>query len=494
MSNSNSQNPFLNGRTTTLTLLCLSLLITLFAPALADNYPKPKPPKDTSQYGKHFQRSMTLMATSTPQKRNTVRILFYGQSIVKQRWHSTVVEDLKKRFPHTDFIVANKAIGGFSSQLLVRTMHYDVIPFYPDLLIFHVYGAHDKYEDIIRKVRSHTTAEIIMQSDHANKWPEPKCKGDFWVQQKKWSDKMNYFLLPAIANRYQCSWQPQRWEWVDYLKDNNLQPPALLKDKVHLNEHGRWLMANLLKRYLVYLADEPQDEWQDLVKTYQVGKDIHWQGNRLTLSFTGNRIVALADNKSGGSAIVLIDGKKPSEHPECYTYTRPSGTPGIGWPAIKKISWHNPPVSETWQATCSNFNNKQDEFTFTIKGSVTGDDGKGHAGQTFVSNSGRITIKPEDWVFQYDKKVSKQKAPDGFKVRWQVKLMGTDKYITPQTDAPSKEYPTVLASNLENKTHTLELVATDNNKPAIKAIRIHKPPLHEPLFPKLYNRTQKSKH
>jgi hypothetical protein len=73
MSKSNSQNPFLTGRTTTLAfyLLCLSLLATLFAPALADNYPKPKPPKDTSQYGKHFQRSMTLMATSTPQKRNT---------------------------------------------------------------------------------------------------------------------------------------------------------------------------------------------------------------------------------------------------------------------------------------------------------------------------------------------------------------------------------------------------------------------------------------
>jgi hypothetical protein len=280
------QNPFLNDQSISFTFyfFYISLFVTIFAPALADNYPIPKPPKDTSQYGKHFQRSMTLMATSTPHKRNTIRILFYGQSIVKQLWHSTVVDDLKKRFPHTDFVVANKAIGGFSSQRLIRTMHYDVIPFYPDLLIFHVYGAHDKYEDIIRKVRCHTTAEIIMQSDHANRWPEPKCNGDFWVQQKKWSDKMNYFLLPAIANRYKCSWQPQRWEWIDYLKDNNLQPSALLKDNVHLNEHGRWLMANLLKRYLVYLPDESQDEWQNLVKTYKVGKDIRWQGNRLILS------------------------------------------------------------------------------------------------------------------------------------------------------------------------------------------------------------------
>jgi hypothetical protein len=190
---------------------------------------------------------------------------------------------------------------------------------------------------------------------------------------------------------------------------------------------------------------------------------------------------------------VLIDGKKPSEHPECYTSTRPSGTPHAGWPAIKKMVWRNPPVLETWEATCSNFNDKQDEFTFTIKGSVTGYDGKGHAGQTFISNSGRIIIKPEDWVFEYDKKVSKKKAPDGFKVRWQVKLMGMDKYIAPQIDDQSKEYPTVLASNLENKNHTLELVVSDNNKPAIKAIRVYKPPLYEPLFPKLYNRDEKLK-
>jgi hypothetical protein len=487
MSKPNSQHLFFNGQFINLAFY-LFLLTTQFTPVLADNYPIPIPPKDISQYGKHFQRSMTLMATSTPQKRNTVRILFYGQSIIKQLSHSTIVEDLKKRFPHTDFVVANKAIGGFSSQLLVRTLYYDVIPFYPDLLIFQVYGAHDKYEEIIRKVRSLTTAEIIMQSDHANKWPEPKSEqGDFWVQQKKWSDKMNYFLLPAIANRYKCSWQPQRWEWVDYLKDNDLQPQALLKDKVHLNEHGHWLMVNLLKRYLIYLPSEPQDEWHDLVKTYQVGKDIHWQGNRLRLPFTGNRVVAIAGNQAGGTALVLIDGKKPSEHPECYTYTRPSGTSGIGWPAIKKMTWHNPPVLETWEATCSNFNDKQDEFIFTLKGSVTGDDGKGYAKQTFISNSGRIIIKPEDWVFEYDKKVSKKKAPHEFKVRWQVKLMGTDKYIAPQIDALSKEYPIVLASNLENKTHLLELVASDNNKPDIKAIRVHKPPLNESLVPKLYD-------
>lgn len=445
----------------------------------AEDYVLPKPPGDTSHYGRHFQRSMTLMATSTPRKRNTVRILFYGQSIVGQQWHTMVVEDLKKRFGNTDFVVANKAIGGFSSQLLVRTMQYDVIPFYPDLVVFHVYGAHDKYEDIIRYIRTHTTAEIIMQSDHANKWPEPKCTGNPWVEQKDWDDRMNYFLLPAIAEKYRCSWQPQRWEWVDYLKDNNLQPKDLLTDSVHLNEQGKWLMAELLKRYMVYLPNEPKDEWQDMVRTFKVGKDIEWDGNKLTLEFDGNRVVALAGGISTGKASVLIDGKRVSEHPECYTFTRPGGTPGVGWPAIKKISWNKPLLIEDWQAVCSNFNDKQDEFTFTLQGSKTGPDGSGNAKEKFVSNSGRIVIEPEDWVFEYDKGVGKKNAPDGYKVRWKVELMGTDEYVSPQIDNAAKEYATVLTSNLAGGRHTLVLTCEMNNKPDIQAIRIYTPPFKD---------------
>ncbi len=463
-----------HGLSSTFTVLAFTILLS--GAALADDYPAPQPPKDTSEYGKHFQRSMTLMATSTPQQRHTVRILFYGQSIVGQKWHTMVVGDLKKRFPYTDFVVENKAIGGFSSQLLVRTMDYDLIPFYPDLLVFHVYGASDKYEEIIRKVRSRTTAEIIMQSDHANIWPEPKCEGNFWVQQKEWGDKMNYFILPPIARKYGCAWQPQRWEWVDYLKDNGLEPSGLLKDSVHLNEQGRWLMAELLKRFLVYLPDEPQDEWKDMVRTYEVGKDLQWEDNKLSLEFEGNRVVVLADAGPVGRATVRIDGKKPSEHPECYTFTRPSGTPTIGWPAIKKITWETPPVLETWEAMCSGFNEDHTDFAFTVKGSVTGPDGAGRANEKFVSDSGRIVIEPEDWVFEYDRRVGKKDAPDGFAVRWKVALMGVDEYVAPEATDPSREHPTVLASDLENTSHTLELVATGDAKPAIKAIRVYRPP------------------
>ncbi len=129
-------------------MILISFICIFICPAATADYPAPQPPSDTSEYGKHFQRSMTLMETSTPEERNTVRILFYGQSIMGHRWHTMVMDGLRTRYPHTDFVVENKALGGFSSQRLVRTTEYDVIPFYPDLLVFHVYGDHKNYENV----------------------------------------------------------------------------------------------------------------------------------------------------------------------------------------------------------------------------------------------------------------------------------------------------------------------------------------------------------
>ena len=131
----------------------------------------PAPPKDPSQLGLGIQRTMTLLATSTPEHRHHVKILFYGQSITEQEWSKHVAADLRRRFPYADLEIENRAIGGFASQLLIRPAEHDLYPFYPDLLIFHVYGANQQYEQIIHSVRSRTTAEVMMQNDHLTKWP-----------------------------------------------------------------------------------------------------------------------------------------------------------------------------------------------------------------------------------------------------------------------------------------------------------------------------------
>ena len=62
-------------------------------------------------------------------------------------------------------------------------------------------------------------------------------------------------------------------------------------------------------------------------------------------------------------------------------------------------------------------------------------------------------------------------------MRWQVELLGTDTYTAPDVTDPAREYPTVLASDLENAQHTLELIATDGSPPALKALVVYRPPV-----------------
>ena len=281
---------------------------------------------------------MTLLATSTQERRNTVRILFYGQSITEQEWWKHVVDDLRSRFPSANLIIENRAIGGFASQLLIKPAEHDVYPFYPDLMILHVYGSNGEYEQLIRNTRSRTTAEVLMLTDHLTQWPpavidEKKDKGSWW------DDFMNRQFLPETARKYGCGLAENRGAWIDYLKANHLEPRALLKDGVHLNDHGNYLMAELVKRYLVYRPELGDSSWRDLVRTVELGagKEPSWNDGVLKLEFEGNRVDLIAEasppaNSARARIAIRIDGKKPSEFP---APTRSPGRflrPGRRWP------------------------------------------------------------------------------------------------------------------------------------------------------------------
>jgi len=400
---------------------------------------------------------MTLLATSTSEKPNTVRVLFYGQSITVQKWWKEVERDLRARFPHANIVCKNLALGGFSSQRLVRTAEYDLYPFYPDLLIFHVYGHHVRYEDIIRRTRQCTTAEILIQTDHVTKPVE-----------ERWPKMMNYTYLPAYAKKYGCQLGRVRESWKRYLAEHKLEPKQLLRDGVHLNEHGEFLMAELVKQELVYRPDLPQDAWRDMVRTFEVGKDVQWQDGRLILEFEGNRVDLVAGDGKKAAVPILVDGKKPSAFPACTIHTRPSSTAGVGWPAIQCIGNEKPLLLEEWTVTCRGFNDTQDEFTFSVAGSKTGPDGEGNAKERFVSNSGRVVIEPEDWVFAYCRKVSNKRTPDGFTVHWKTRALYTDTY-TPGKPGDA----TTVIQGIANTKHRLEIVG----ETAIRAVRVYRPPV-----------------
>ena len=88
----------------------------------------PVPAGDAAGFGAKIQRSMSRLASSTPEKRNHVRVLFYGQSVTRNPWWQDVADDLRERFPHADLEIENRAIGGYGGPVLIHTAEYDLYP------------------------------------------------------------------------------------------------------------------------------------------------------------------------------------------------------------------------------------------------------------------------------------------------------------------------------------------------------------------------------
>ncbi|MBN2127897.1 MAG: hypothetical protein JW741_00295 [Sedimentisphaerales bacterium] len=455
-----------------LALLALALF-GVDATWAASEYPPPVPAADDSQFGAKIQRTMQLLATSTPEHKNKVRILFYGQSITVQKWWRNVADDLRRRFPHTDLEIENRAIGGFSSQYLVRIAEHDLYTYYPDLLIFHVYGDHRRYEDIIRNTRRRTTAEILIWTDHLAAGEKANEAGEY--VDEGWTAFMAKWLLEN-ASKYDCGTVDIRPEWKRYLKENRLTPPDLLRDGVHLNDHGCYLLAELIKRRLVYrpqLAADPNG----MVRTCVVGRDVRWSSGKLTLDFTGNRVDVIAADAGKHTPVqVFIDGKKPSAFPDAYAITRPSRIHNI-WPSVIRVSWEKPLILEDWTVRIAESDELGSKFRFEVVGSRTGPDGAGNSWERFVSRSGRVVIDPNDWHMERTCKYAKKPVPDGFEIKWKVVPMFVDEYEPPRVEDPAREYATTVIQGIDNTRHRLELVAETGGPVPIRAIRVHKPPL-----------------
>jgi hypothetical protein len=462
--------------------LCLSfLLIPAFRQiAIEPQFPLPAPIENNAAFGSKIQRTMGLLAASTPTDRKPVRILFYGQSITEQEWWKDVANDLKQRFPYADLTIENRAIGGFAAPVLIRPSEHDLYPFYPDLLIFHVYGGDEDYEAIIANVRRRTASEILLHSDHIDWMPTGSSSDDpDAIERYEWHNTHSSKWLPQLANKYGCELAEIREPWQRYLKDNRLQSKQLLSDNIHLNNWGNFLLAALIKPHLRYNPNFPQNQAKNLARTYVVGSDIKWQDGKLQLEFEGNRIDAIADNNFKDKAIsasITIDGKKPSEFPELYTITRPSPAVGVGWPAIIQVSSQKPLIVEDWKAVITEINSDASKFKFDVFGSKTGYDGSGTNDQVFVSNSGRVVIEPRNWWLKNSYEYSKQLTPKGFEIKWQVRSMFVDSYVAPKITDSTREYYTTLAQNLSNSKHILEIAPEANGKVPIQAIRVYSPP------------------
>ena len=447
----------------------------------------PDPPANLDELGAKVQRTMTLLATSTPQKRNRVRVLFYGQSVTAGQWSRAVADNLRKAFPHADLVIENRAIGGYEAPTLIHTAEYDLYPFYPDLLIFHVYGGvqSGEQEQIIRRTRQRTTAEILLWTSHF-RWPgnlprdgSPEDEG---AQKLYQADERRAAMIRSLAGKYGCELAEVRKAFSQYLRGNGLFPKDTLADGVHPNKLGNFLIEKLMMPSLRYDATFPTDVWENLVRDIPVadGAVQRTDGGGLRLSFRGNRVDVLPAHgaeETQGAARVLIDGRPPSELPELHYHTRPSAAPHVWWPAINRIDHDRPLVAEDWTARITQCDPDKNILKYEVVGSKTGPDGSGDHTKRFVSNSGRVVIDPGRWMVCHALRYRKKPLPEGYEVTWQVKPLFVDTYRAPVTDDAAREYATTLAQGLSNAQHTLELIPVGDGALPVAAFRVYTPPL-----------------
>lgn len=415
--------------------------------------------KDTTQFKKGVARTAWLLTSGNKGNPHSIKILVYGQSISEQNWWKDVRDFVESRFPLAHITFINKAIGGFSSERLKLMVENDVVSLYPDLILFHDYGNEEDYETIIQTIRRRTTAEIAVQTDHIA------------AQNQEWHDKHNQKWLPSICNKYDLALIDVRSIWKTYLKENDLDLKDLLVDGVHLNAHGNYLMASIIKKYFASLSEAEAADRS--VKNMASGKDFSVKGNKIDIPVNGNRIdvVWKPSVNRNRQVLVYIDEKRPSAFNTCYYYTRPafdstSFLKKIGQVLAMKLT--DKAKEEDWMMTITWVDSVRQQIGFSLKGSLTGKDGSGSSDSTFTSQSGKIIIEPTFW-FRAKEFAKFPWVKPGDVLQWQIRSMCRDEVI------PEPSATTTVAQGLVNGQHKLELTGKALNN--IQAIKVYQPPL-----------------
>jgi hypothetical protein len=460
----------------------------------------PAPP-----YGNHIQRTMRLLETSTPERRNRVKILFYGQSIIGQNWWKSIVADLTARYPHADIIAENPSIGGFQSDMLKDTMYADCYTANADLICFHDYGTKDaEMEEMFTNMRKLTTAEVVAFTHHfmfQNGWEKGQTKDSELIARM------------SAGLSFECV--DIRTNWKKYMEATKTEAGTFLKDGVHLNMAGEALWLKFALPHF-QARSEASPCWRRWVKVYTpdgkpfaADKQEYPSGSTslagpVKLSFEGTRVDVIADAVAGqklGTAKILIDGKAPSAYPELYVATRGSRPPNFFWPMLRRAEVGKDPVAEKWTLMFSKISETGEDFNYEVKGSVTGADGSGNAREKFVSKSGRLIIEPA-WftISPLVKKTMKGKVyPDGTTCTFDIRPNFMDVW-KPQSPVPAKEAAGLaltqngfgpvlstpvqsgseqrytLVSGLTNGPHVLEIIPQDDGELPLRAIVVHEPP------------------
>jgi len=431
-------------------------------------------PVQTARLG----RALALMRSASPDHHPTVRVMFYGQSITIYPWWREVAEGLRSAYPHVHFEFSNLAISGFMADRLALTAEQDVIPAQPDLVILHAYGEEPAFDDLLARIRTGSTADVLVQSDHPLTYWELVEETDpsrlVNGATNTWEYR-NYVSLPRVTSRHGFCLADVRGYWKQYCRLRDRPARSLLADATHPNEEGNHVMAAAVLSYLLPSVPAPEtDPWATTrVLELPLPRSPVRPPRRLVIEFEGTRVDAVTDQAGTAPVEVWIDGRAPSQIPGLRGFRRATLTPGRPWPAITPTASTAPLLAETWTLSITSISEDNARIDFRLDGSETGFDGTGSSTGNFTSNSRRVFIPGRTWLLGYALNSQGMSLPAGYRIQWNCEWVGMDRFNPITPSASGREATFTLASGLTDGRHRVELDGTSME--AVRALRFFSP-------------------
>ncbi len=435
----------------------------------------------TTEELSRLARVRALLASSTRENPNLVRIRFYGQSITLAHWWQVVAAELRVAYPDANLDIQNLAISGFQDWALDRTVDVDMVPVQPDLVILHAFGSGILLKDVVHVIRARTTSEVLLQQDYVLGYePLDEDTNPATITIDNLLSYRNYVSLPDAANSNGACLARIHDPWKNYCRTNSVDPASMLEaDGVHPGDDANQLLAELTLAYLLPDGKPPAlDPWNcSTVRTANFATEPLWRDGQLICDVVGNVIEISLKSLVPANVEIYIDGVRPSRRPELYGFDRVSPTQFSLWPAVSQVGSLVPLVVEDWTLTPFNVTLDGQGFNFRVSGSVTGDDGVGTNKMKFTSRSRRVVIEPGDhWLDRSVYYSGGNPIPHGYSAHWKALFHGMDRIEASTVPVLSLGGDVfTVALGLSDEVHRLTMTTEPGSETALRFLRVRSP-------------------
>ena len=222
--------------------------------------------------GANVQKTMSLLTSSTPANKKTVKILVYGQSISRQDWWFDMAGKLERQYPNADSVIENHSWSGAYADNLAPLSKHDIYvgnpvdkshpdaASQPDLVIMHDYPGskigsdgnlnilYPYYRQILKNIRAAApNSEILLINDHLS-GSDLRQSATAQAEQVAWCKT----YLPAMAKDFNAGLIDMRQVFTDYyVAHPDPTFTCLTSDGQHLSNVGCALYAQTVESYLV---------------------------------------------------------------------------------------------------------------------------------------------------------------------------------------------------------------------------------------------------